>query len=89
MHAVAQLIPRQEFGRQPFDRKVSIDTQFRRTIISEDMEYLLGTMEVVTAPGPVDLRDANGQEMSYTGVISFSMKFLSQTEQNSEITHAR
>ena len=76
MHAVARVIPRQEFGRRPFDRKVLINTQFGRTIISEDMEYLLGTMEVVTAPGPVDLRDANGQEMSCTGIISFSMKFL-------------
>jgi hypothetical protein len=76
MHAIAWLIPRQEFGRRPFDRQVLINTQFGRTIISEDMEYLLGTMEVVTAPGPVDLRDANGQEMSCTGIISFSMKFL-------------
>jgi hypothetical protein len=92
MYAIAQLIPRQEFGRRPFDRQVLINTQFGRTIVSEDMEYLLGTMEVVTAPGPVDLRNANGQKMSCMGIISFSIKFLmpngTDFEDNVGDTHA-
>ena len=52
-------------------------------MVSEDMKGLLGTMEAVTAPGPVGLKDANGHEISCTGIINFSMKFAMLNEMES------
>jgi hypothetical protein len=73
MPTVFRFTPRPMSGRQSFDRR--IDTGYKRTIVSEDLEGLLGAMEIVNPPGPIDLEDANARELPCTGLVDFSVEF--------------
>jgi hypothetical protein len=48
-------------------------------MISEDLESLFSTMEVVTLPGPVGLTDAKGRELPCSGVITFGVELAGRT----------
>jgi hypothetical protein len=48
-------------------------------MISEDLESLFGTIEVVTLPGPVGLTDAKGRELPCSGVITFGVELAGRT----------
>ena len=59
MPTIIRFIIRPSSGRQPFERKAKFDTKMKQTMISDDLEELFGTMEVVSPPGPVIQKSAN------------------------------
>ena len=79
MPTVFRFTPRPMSGRQSFDRDTRIDTGYKQTIVSEDLEGLLGAMEIVNPPGPIDLEDANARELPCTGLVDFSVEFAGRT----------
>ena len=75
MPTVFRFTPRPASGRQSFNRDTRIDTSYRRTMVSEDLEGLFGAMEVVSPPGPIGLEDANGRKLPCTGLVDFTVEF--------------
>jgi hypothetical protein len=75
MPTVFRFTPRPASGRQSFDRDTRIDTRYKRTMVSEDLEGLLGAMQVVSPPGPIGLEDANGRKLPCPGLVDFTVEF--------------
>ena len=65
MPTVVQSIPCLRSGRWSlkFERKKEIDTNLNWTMISEDLEGLFGSMEIINPPCLIGLTDVNGQEL--------------------------
>jgi hypothetical protein len=79
MNTVFRFNPRPMSGRQSFDRDIKIDNGYKRTMVSEDLEGLLGVMEIISPPGPIGLEDANGQELPCTGLVDFTVEFAGRS----------
>ena len=79
MPAIIRIIPHSSSGKELFEWRSEFDMSIRRSMVSEDLEVFLGTMEVVGAPGPVGLTDAKRQELPCSGVMTFNIQIAGRT----------
>ena len=54
------------------------DTTRAKVLPSEDVHRRFGTMDIVTYPGPVDIEDANGDQIHFMGEVTFKINILNR-----------
>lgn len=53
--------------------------QRTKSLLSEDVEHLFGTMNIITYPGPVAMADANGQPLHFVREMTFKITIEDRT----------
>jgi hypothetical protein len=64
--------PHPRYGGEPFDKEVEFEPNIEREIVSEDLVWLFGSMEMVS---PSLVASVNGQNVKCTGLVDFSMGY--------------
>ena len=73
MSAVVTIKPHPLYGGIPFDKEVKFDTGAARTMVSEDLIHLFGTMEATVLSPVVSVND---RLLRCVGLVEFSVEFV-------------
>ena len=79
MPTTVHITPRFSTGKRAFPYQVTFDMSRTKSLVSEDVETLFGSTEVLTYPGPVGLTDARGQPIHCSGEVTFCVTIASKS----------
>ena len=73
MPTTVKILPRPSSGKSPLKFNARFDVKRTKSLLSEDVHHPLGTMDLVTYPGPVAMEDTNGEPLHFMGEVTFKI----------------
>ena len=73
MPPTVTIVPRSSTGINPFKLNARFDMKQTKSLLSEDIQHLFGTMVHITYPGPVAVTDTNGEPLHFIGEMAFKV----------------